>query len=105
MASTIEAGPRTASPPAKTPGTFVASVSGSTAMRPPRPVSSGAIPATSTSWPMVTITVSARSVLVCLSSNCGEKRPASSKTRVHARNATPVTLPFSVTISVGPKPG
>jgi len=78
MASIAEAGPSTTSPPAKTPGTFVARVLGSAITRPPGPDVMGDIEAASTPWPIATITVSAARLLVRESSNCGEKRPASS---------------------------
>ena len=58
MASTMEAGPSTASPPAKMPGTLVASVSSSAAIRPPAPVATPSL-AASIPCPMVTMTVSA----------------------------------------------
>ena len=73
----MEAGPSTASPPAKMPGTLVARVSLSAAIRPP--------------WPMVTMTVPAFSTVVLESSNRGLNFLFSSKTLVQARK---VTAPF-----------
>ena len=58
IASTMEAGPSTASPPANRPGTLVARVSLSATIRPPGPVATPS-PAASMPWPMVTMTVSA----------------------------------------------
>jgi hypothetical protein len=95
MASTMEAGPSTASPPAKMPATLVASVSLSATMRPPGPVATPS-PAESIPWPMVTMTVSAASALVFESSKRGLNRLFSSNTLVQARKATPVTLPPAV---------
>jgi len=68
-ASTTDAGPETTSPPAKTPGHVVSSVTGSTWMVPPAVVFSfSGIEAGSTVWPTARMTASAPIVFVRRSS-------------------------------------
>ena len=89
-------GPKATSPPAKTSGREVASVSGSVCSV-PRGVSfrlsSGRIQERSAAWPMASTTVSQSTVSSLPSMNCGLNRRFSSNTRLALISSMPVTLP------------
>ncbi|MPM95642.1 hypothetical protein SDC9_142797 [bioreactor metagenome] len=53
--------------------------------------------------PMVTSTCSAGITTVSVSSYLGEKRPSASNTLTQRLNSTPVTLPFSTRMRLGPQ--
>ena len=102
IASTIEAGPSTTSPPAKTPGTLVASVAASAVMRPLDPVAMPK-PAESILCPMATMTVSAFMTTVCDSSKLGADLPGLAGSRDARVEAMAETLPPLLSILAGPR--
>ena len=99
-------GPKARSPPAKTSGRDVASVSGSTC-RFPRGVSfkasAGRSQERSAAWPTASTTVSQATTASLPSINWGLKRRFSSKTLLARTNWMPLTRPFSPMIFFGPQ--
>ena len=95
-ASITMRGPKARSPPAKTPGMVVASVTGSTATSPRGVISicaSADRHSVSGCWPTARITVSASTRFSLPGTNVGLKRPRSSKTDATSSVSTAVTRP------------